>query len=98
MAERDMPLEELCYSWAELPWYQRKFIALAMIFYRHAKVVTRMAKIRVVYLISVLLLASITGVVFFIVQGNALMSAAFGGILAATLFGGAVYLVWYYFR
>jgi len=98
MTERDVPLEELLRAWVLLPWYHRKAIAIAIVVRNQMAVITNMGKIKVGYLISVLLLASITGVVFFIFQSNALMSAAFGGILAATLFAGAAYLVWYYFH
>jgi len=70
MTERDLPLEELLRAWVLLPWYHRKAIAIAIVVRNQMAVITNMGKIKVGYLISVLLLASITGVVFFIFQSN----------------------------
>jgi hypothetical protein len=98
MTERELPLEELLRAWVLLPWYHRKAIALAIIIRHHTAVITNMGKVKVGYLISVLLLASVTGVIFFVIQNNALMSAAFGGILVGTIVATMAYLVWYYFH
>lgn len=83
--------------WAKLPWYHKRALSLAIIVKQHIERVGSMGKAKVAYLLGVMLLVSFTGVIIFIVRGNALMAAAFGGILGATLIGGAAFLVWYYF-
>lgn len=98
MAERELPLEELLRAWVLLPWYHRKAIAIAIVVRQQAAVITNMGKVKVGYLILVTLLASCTGVLFFVIQGNAIMSAIFGGMVAATIVATMAYLVWYYFH
>ena len=98
MTERELPLEELLRAWVLLPWYHRKAIAIAIIVRQQTAVITNMGKVKVGYLILVTLLASCTGVLIFVNQGNAIMSAIFGGMVAATIVATMAYLVWYYFH
>jgi hypothetical protein len=98
MTERELPLEELLRAWVLLPWYHRKAIAIAIIVRHQTAVITNMGKVKVGYLILVTLLASCTGVLIFVNQGNAIMSAIFGGMVAATIVATMAYLVWYYFH
>lgn len=84
--------------WGNLPWYHKKALVLAVIVIKHVKVITGMGKVRVAYLLAVMLLVAVTGAVIAIVQNNALMGVAFGAMLAGTIVGGLAFLVWYYFH
>lgn len=95
---RDYLLEQLIRIWGEIPWIDRKCLAVAVKVNDRMKRISTMRKTIVGYVILASILMSFTGMLIFIVKNNALMSAAFGGVFAASLMFSAFYLVWKYLR
>lgn len=97
-SERDAELIELIYAWDCVPWHWRRALSLAMAINAQMDKLASMRKTNVIYVIVTALVVSCTGSMIFVIRGDALMSLAFGGLLAATLIFAAFYLVWLFFR
>lgn len=95
---RDLLLDEFIELWGELSWWRKKQLAIAAIINREMEQFANMRKSYAGYAIAALYLVSISGLIIFIVRDNALMSAAFGGMLAFTIMVSLYYLVWRYLR
>jgi len=91
-------LSELVYAWEFIPWWHRKAIALACLVNAEMTKFASMNKSSVGYVLFAAFIVSCTGSRVFGIRGNALLSLAFGGMLAATLMFSAFYLVWRYLK
>lgn len=95
---RDLRLEQVIYHLQFMDEVNLWLLAVAMKINREMRRLADMRKTSAAYLIAALFLISVTGLAIFVINDNALMSAAFGGMLAFTIMVSLYYLVWRYLR